>query len=312
MSRAGKLVSVIVPVYNVENYLDKCIESLIKQKYDNIEIILVDDGSTDRCGSICDKAAEFDSRIKVLHQKNKGLSEARNVGIKCARGEYICFVDSDDYVEESFIERMIEAVEDGIDVVVCGFNESYPENKIISGEEATIKLLIQQDNMDIVAWNKMYKKILFRNIQFPVGKKYEDNLTTYKLLSKAKAVSYIAKPLYHYIERTGSITSIDNKEERLTAREDAAIQSIEYFNNNNKLKAASEISLLTAKLAFIDAALNKTIEKKYYSENRDWILRNKTAFLNNRFLTTKLKVYIVLLSYFNGMGYRILRKFRHE
>lgn len=307
------LVSIIVPVYNVEDYMLKCLESLAKQSYEKIEIIIVDDGATDRSGEICDVFAKNDKRVKVYHKNNGGLSSARNYGIKKAKGDFICLVDSDDWVKKDFVARMVEMTKrEDVDVVVCGYNEVVPEQKVMSGEEATTKLLVEQENLEIVAWNKMYQRSLFDDILYPEGQNHEDNLTTYKLLSKAREVAYVPESLYVYEERAGSIMKKGKKEEKLLAREKAAREAIDYFSGRADLKEAAWIALLTAKLAWIDFAINGRVEKKHLDESKKWVSENKKRLLGNKFLSLKLKAYIYMVTIWGGKPYMAFRKIRHE
>ena len=308
------LISVVVPVYNVEKYVEKCLDSLSHQSYENIEVIVVDDGSTDRSGDICEEFAKKDKRIKVFHKTNGGLSDARNYGIKRAKGEYVCLVDSDDWCKGGFVEKMVRvALKEGADIVVCGYNDVVPRETIITGEEATIRLLVEQENVDIIAWNKMYRRSLFDDVSYPEGENYEDCLTTYKLLSKASRVAYLPKSLYCYRERAGSITQKSDKEERLTMRERAAREAMEYFAKSNKrLWKAAQIAMLTAKLAFMDFAISGAIKKTYYDSGRRWILDNKKSLYENQLLSRKLKTYIEMIEKCGGVGYKLFRKIRHE
>lgn len=307
------LVSIIVPVYNVGDYVLKCLDSLRGQTYSEVELIIVDDGSTDGSGKICDDFAKNMKWARVFHKKNGGLSSARNFGIGKAKGEFVCLVDSDDYVREDFVDKMVWAVlKNEADIVVCGYNDEVPEAKVLTGEEATIRLLTQQENMEIIAWNKMYRRELFDNVKYPEGSNYEDNLTTYKLLGKAKRVVYVAKPLYCYAERTGSITDKDKKEEKLRFRERAAREAIEYFKAESDLRAAAEIALLTAKIAYIDFAVSGEIPKRYLNENVEWVRKNKKKCLGNKFLSEKLKLYVYLITNLGAKLYIGFRKVRHE
>lgn len=194
---SSNLVSVIVPVYKVEQYLNRCVSSIIKQSHTNLEIILVDDGSPDRCPQLCDEWALQDSRIKVVHKENGGLSDARNVGLKKASGNYICFVDSDDYVSTKFVETLYELIHlYNTDMSAVSLKEvfSMEQENIVSAcagnivfeGEAALKELFSNDTFSNYAWNKMYKRELFDNVEFPVGRKMEDLGTTYKLLMRAK------------------------------------------------------------------------------------------------------------------------------
>ena len=307
------LVSIVVPVYNVKDYLGKCLESLARQSYEKIEIIVVDDGSTDWSGEICDEFARGEKRARVFHKKNGGLSSARNYGIKKATGEYICLVDSDDWVRKDFVAKMVRAVlKDDADVVVCGYNEVVPEQRVLSGAEATVKLLTEQENMEIIAWNKMYRRDLFDDVSYPEGENYEDTLTTYKLLSKAGKVAYAGESLYVYRERGGSIMKEGKKEEKLRAREKAAREAMEYFKGQADLREASEIAMLTAKLAWVDFAIGGEVDKKYLDEGMSWVRKNKEKLLRNKYLSRKLRLYIIMVTNWGGKLYVGFRKVRHE
>lgn len=299
------LVSIIVPVYNIERYIKKCLESLCRQSYSNIEIIIVDDGSTDSSGEICDGFAVGDARVKVFHKKNGGLSSARNYGILKAKGEYIALVDGDDFVKKDFIEAMVKkAKEKDADLVICGFNDIVPKEELLSGEDAAARLLTSQDNLEIVAWNKLYKKELFKDIRYPEGKKYEDSLTTYKILAEAKNVVYMPKSLYCYVSRPGSIMDASKRLERLIARREAADEARDYFKNNKKLQQAAEIAVLTSKYAFMDAAIKKEVDWNYFVLNSEWIKKHKKQFEKNKFMTKKLKLY----NFLNSAGfYKLFR-----
>ena len=213
----SRLVSIIVPVYNVEKYLRKCVESLINQSYKNIEIILVDDGSMDGSGKICDDYRGH-KRVTVIHKKNGGLSDARNAGIKIARGELIVFVDSDDWVERNFVEDLVKiAAEEKADIVICGFLEEDSGGNVIGGRHdsrETIKTfgpheaiedLLLEKTITNHAWNKLYPTSFFKEIRYPKGSLMEDIGTTYRLLMKAKRIAVTNKPLYHYLQRSTSI-----------------------------------------------------------------------------------------------------------
>ncbi len=303
------LVSVVIPVYNIEEYVGKCLESVCGQSYDAIEIIVVDDGSIDGSGKICDKFAKKDSRVKVYHTENGGLSKARNFGIFKARGEFVALIDGDDYIKKSYVADMVKGLDEEVDVVVCGYNTVLPREETVSGRKAAVRLLVEQENLEMVAWNKLYAKELFKDIHYPEGKNHEDALTTYKLLAQARKVKYVSKSLYVYVTREGSIMNMVKILERLQAREDAAAEAVKYFAKDKKLKQAAEIALLTAKYAFVDAVLRGEIDEKYYTENRKWILAHKKEYINNKYMTKKLKTYNFMVS---GVFYKIFRKIRHE
>lgn len=207
-------VSVIIPVYNTEAYLRKCIESVLNQTIREIEVILVDDGSTDSSGIICDKYKIIDERVQVIHKKNEGISSARNVGIKKASADYIMFIDSDDWVEPFFCEDPYRiAIQNEADIVIFPYyvlerNGSIKKSKqkLKSGRIEKEKAL-ELNNESSYAWNKLYKKDLFKTIEFPFGKMYEDIGTTHKLIYNAKRLYYLDKPLYYYNSvRNNSVT----------------------------------------------------------------------------------------------------------
>ena len=217
----------------------------------------------------------------------------------------IALLDVDDYVKEKFVEYMVAAMKKSrADIVVCGYDNVRPKEATLSGNQAAARLLVGQENLDIVAWNKLYKREIFDGIEYPVGKKYEDSLTTYKLLAKAKKVAYIKRSLYYYVQREGSIMNSSKVIERLEARQKSAEEAKKYFGNNDELELAAEIAMLTAKYAFMDAAVKKEIDNIYYELNSDWIKKFKVQFKRNKFMTKKLKLY----NFLNSIGlYKLFR-----
>ena len=211
------LISVIVPVYKVEKYLEKCIESIIKQTHTNLQIILVNDGSPDNCGKICDEYAKKDSRIEVIHKINGGLSDARNVGINRANGRYIGFVDSDDYVKEDMYEKLINLIKEyDADVSICNLYDVIDGKEYIRNKENGIqeysrldilKEVLLDKNIQNYAWNKLYKKELFDEIKYPIGKKYEDIGTTFYVFEKCNKIVVTSEPEYYYLKRSDSLVN---------------------------------------------------------------------------------------------------------
>lgn len=214
------LVSIIVPIYNVQQYIHRCLDSIINQTYKNIEIILVDDGSPDRCGEICDEISLKDSRIKVIHKINGGLSDARNVGLDNATGDYICFIDSDDYIEYDYIESMLnKAIKYSADLVVSNFKYVYEDGSykdyifnyddaLIDSKKAMDILVSNQEYLPlVVAWSKLYSKNLFDDIRFKKGIIHEDEEIAHKILDKSANILLTNKVLYNYVQRSGSIMS---------------------------------------------------------------------------------------------------------
>lgn len=217
-----ELISIIIPVYNVEKYLGKCIESIINQTYNNLEIILVNDGSKDGSKDICEAYKKKDKRIIVVNKENGGLSDARNSGIKIAKGKYIGFVDSDDYIDKDMYKVLYnDIVSNEADIAICNYKKIY-ENDLINVEDKfnnteiynkvdAIRLLITGEKINDYAWNKLYKKELFENIKYPVGKNMEDMGTTYKLFEIAERITYNEYIGYYYLQRNNSILGSINK-----------------------------------------------------------------------------------------------------
>ena len=212
-----KSVSVIVPFYNVEGYIGRCLDSLVKQTLDNIEIILVNDGSKDRSKIVVDKyLKEYPEKIVYLEKENGGLSDARNYAIPYAKGEYIAFLDSDDYVEYTMYKDMYElAKKENSDMVECDFYWEYPYKNKTKEDKGLIyngkKEMIEK--VRVVAWNKLIKKDILEKskIIFPKGYRYEDVEFTYKLVPYLDKVSFLKKPCVHYIQREGSISNNQNE-----------------------------------------------------------------------------------------------------
>lgn len=211
------MVTIIVPVYNVEKYLNKCIESIANQSYKEIEIILVDDGATDNSGNICDEWKKKDSRITVIHKKNGGLSSARNAGLDKANGKYVCFIDSDDWVEPDFIEVLFKSIErHNADISQCGFveeiegAESAPYRSdsylVITGKDAIKNLYNRKTYLStVVMWNKLFKKKIFQDLRFDEGIVHEDEALIHEVLYNADKVVINESKLHHYLTRPNSI-----------------------------------------------------------------------------------------------------------
>lgn len=211
------MISVIIPVYNVEPYLQKCLDSVIGQTYRDLEILIVDDGSTDGSGKICDEYKK-DKRVEVFHTENRGLSAARNYAVDRSHGDYIAFIDSDDWFEETALQTfLLTAQETGADIVACQFYQEYvgktvePEGTrtefVVEGDEVLKSMVIDHKLTEDV-WNKFYKAELFNSIRYPEGMIFEDKATTYKLLQKAQKLAYTPVPLIHYRNREGSLSNV--------------------------------------------------------------------------------------------------------
>lgn len=238
-------LSIIVPIYNVEKYINKCIDSILAQTFTDFELILVDDGTLDNCGKICDEYAKADSRIKVIHKKNGGLSSARNAGIDIAQGEYIGFVDSDDLIKDDMYDLLYKAIlKYNADISICNFIKFDEDSQFIfkkemdegmevwTNIEALEKLNTDNDGKIVVAWNKLYKKELWNDIRFPKGKIHEDAFTMHKILFAANKVVNTNKYLYGYLQRNSSIIGSGFSLNSLDYIE-ALHNRIKFYDNNN-------------------------------------------------------------------------------
>lgn len=260
-----ELITIIVPIYKVEGYLQRCINSILKQTYSNLEIILVDDGSPDNCGKICDEYAIQDERIKVIHKENGGLSDARNAGIDIANGDYITFVDSDDWIHTQYIEKLYSLlVKTNSDISICNFTKTNTENVQIDNCKEDVLEFTNLEALEqfydkfsvqiVVAWGKLYKKCLFKNIRFPIGRIHEDEFTTYKLLYKANKIALTTNPLLYYWQREDSIMGSGyNIKHRLDAI-DALAERAEFFYDA-ELKELSSKTYKTVFLMILDIAM---------------------------------------------------------
>lgn len=215
MGLNDKLISIIVPVYNVEPYLRKCLDSILAQTYRKLEILLVDDGSTDDGGKICDEYSHMDSRIRVFHTENRGLSAARNLGLDHFAGDYVGFVDPDDWIEPDMYEVLIQKAEEtGSDIVECGTYEEYPSrvikreklNQKKLGSEAVVALLNGELSDNV--WNKLWKRQCFVDVRFPENRLFEDIYTTYRIFITVQCVQSIQCCKYHYLQRKSSLSRL--------------------------------------------------------------------------------------------------------
>ena len=237
------LISVIVPIYKVEKYLKRCIDSIINQTYKNLQIILVDDGSPDRCGKICDEYSKKDKRIKVIHKKNGGLSDARNKGLDVAEGKYIGFVDSDDYIDERMYEVLYNNLKDNnADLSICSIYEFKNDKEIVEGYNKKQEILVYKkqemfnkfyENLlrNVVAWNKLYKKELFENIRYPKGKAIEDSAIIHYIINQCDNIVVSNLELYFYFQREESIIHAVN--DKLLDELEFIYDKVKFFKENN-------------------------------------------------------------------------------
>ncbi|MBR2589215.1 glycosyltransferase family 2 protein [Candidatus Saccharibacteria bacterium] len=292
------IISIIVPVYNVREYLNDCLDSLMRQNYPKIEIILVDDGSTDGSGVDCDTIAKKDSRIKVVHQQNQGLSAARNRGIKEASGNYITFVDSDDAVSPDYVQYMFSLITKyQAKMAICAIREitvkgneinygaDYVE-KVMSTEE-TLGRMLREEGFNVSAYAKLYRRDLWDNVAFPEGSVHEDLGTTYKLVEKCPRIAYGEQPKYIYKKRELSISNSDFSDKKFDIIEltDKMCDDIEklhpYLKNTTDLRRMhARFSVLrqmaSKKLTPIQAGKEQEIVE-YLKTNRKFVTKNPVA-----------------------------------
>lgn len=300
-SKKQPLISVIVPIYKVENYLSKCVESIIAQEYSNIEIILVDDGSPDNCGRICDDFASKDTRIKVIHKKNGGLSSARNAGIDIATGEYLGFVDSDDSIEPFMYKKLISSViENKTKLSVCAVNYVFENGETLTKsnlDEDCIfdfyQAMIEMNShriFDMGAWSKLYHRDLFLNLRFPEGKLSEDYYIMYKIFDRAQKISYVSTPCYNYLQRQNSIThntKINHDHEY------AAKNQMEYLEKKYPdLRTLGHTAYASAALTVYDSYIKNSVKcpKKDIKHFKSVVKENKEYINNADFLSKSKKV----------------------
>ena len=290
-----KQVSVIVPVYNVEEYLRHCLDSIISQTYKNLEIILIDDGSMDDSGRICDEYVKNDKRIKVVHKENGGVSSARNAGIREVTSEYIVFIDSDDYVDANYVELLLnEIVSRDADIAITTHYVEYPnkmpvvryeKERVVLNPHNAIDRMLYDEGIDISPWGKIYKKELFSKIKYPEGRIFEDTAITPLLLMEAKKIAINNQPTYHYlIQNSNSITNSvfsGSKMELIDMTEGMCEKVLEKYPD---LEKGTKRRIMFANLAtlrqMVGVRVNNSLKKKimtYIKKNRMELLKDKRA-----------------------------------
>lgn len=301
------LISIIVPVYNVENYVLKCLESISMQTYTNIEVILVDDGSTDNSLDICIKFAESDKRFQIFSKKNGGLSDARNFGMKYATGDEITFVDSDDIIESHMIQYLHDLKNKmHAEISVCNCTHCYSyenvkyvkatDEKIMKSEEAICELLYQKSFL-VSAWTKLYDKKLFESIKFPVGMIYEDSAIMYRLFDEANNIAYGNACLYGYFHREDSLTT--NKFSYKNFDILYICDELEkYFDDRSvAIKKAAKSYKISACLRIY---MNSPRDEQYMEtikQCQNYIENNCKDVLHDKNIRTKLKGALILFRY---------------
>lgn len=280
-----ELISVILPIYNVSAYLEKCLDSIIGQTYKNIEIILVDDGSTDQSPEICAAYAQRDERITVLRKKNGGLSDARNAGIEIAKGEYLTFVDSDDYVELDYVEFLYSLVKKyNTKMSICSHKVIYENGTVLekeTGEEVVLpskevlERILYHEDIDLSAWAKLYHKSLFTDIRFPVGRLYEDAATTYRFVDASGQIALGSQSKLFYIMRGNSISNATfsrRKLDLITSTREMADYCTEKYP---ELKKAGLRRLTYAYLSTLSQLANSSVKDKQVQKELIGFLRKE-------------------------------------
>lgn len=314
------LISVIIPVYNVEKYLDRCMNCVLNQTYKNIEIILVDDGSTDSGGEICNRYQKEDNRIVVIHKANGGLSDARNKGIDAARGDYIVFIDSDDMVSQYFIEKLYSALtKTNADIAMCynmtfsdiGEIKDFPQNqeiRVIDKEEFFNRLYFPKHNQCISAWNKIYKRSFFEKVRFPYGKLHEDSYTTYLFIDQAERIAILPEALYYYFRNPEGIMRSKIKLSRLDDIE-AHLNTLRYMYEHNYESAKRDC----AKFIIERCIYYISLPKKEYVSYDEFMRVMKKTYREARKQLLKyggMRADWYLIVFLSGIDIRILKRHR--
>lgn len=311
-------LSVIIPIFNVEKYLPKCLESVINQTFKNMEIILIDDGATDDSGKICDQYGKCDKRIKVIHKKNEGTSCARNVGIDIATGKYISFLDSDDWIEPEMYETLIRLLEENnIEMACCGFKRIYENRSIVYGNTGIIKFydietainsLIKEEGIRFELWNKVFYRDIIGDIRFKNNQVFEEVYFDRKILMRIKNVVYIDKPMHNYLMiREGNTNShFKNAKLGVFKELDDFIKELKEFGLMDSAQRIEAYALHTAISLYLDACeleTSKNIKNQLISEHAKYHGKIKQNKYINRKKSNIFKI--------SPRLYRLLAKVRN-
>lgn len=310
------LISVIVPIYKVEAYLIRCVDSIIHQQYSNLEIILVDDGSPDRCGQICDEYALRDARVRVIHRPNGGLSAARNSGLDVCTGEYIGFVDSDDCIHPEMYSRLYQDIFDYNTLLAFCHSDMFSGNAIphgdtLKGRECRIKDYVMERSLSEHIWwsacTKLYHKSLFNGIRFPINRVNEDYAIMMQIYDRCEQIVVDYNKLYHYYQREGSITSMPLSIHSFDQIQNA-LEVLDYITSNNPQHVeAAESVLMSSVLRLISYA--------DWNEFRDQVTplfalcrTRYFSSMKNRYILSKQKILFTLVA-LHPWCFRVLRKY---
>ncbi len=318
-----ELISIIVPVYNVEKYLKKCVDSIVNQTYKNLEIILVDDGATDNSGKICDELVELDNRIKVYHKKNGGLSDARNYGVERATGDYIGFVDSDDYIDAEMYEKLYEAIKkENVDVAECNLKIVYPEKTDLFTDQKYYQICNKQEYLEEYlkiekifgsACVRLTKADIAKKLKFPVGKLYEDTYYAYDLIGIVDKYVIVDNPYYNYLMRENSITNA-----KFNPRIFDLIEIVEKFHTNvyknyPSLKEAADCRKMYAYFSVLNSILLEEDFKNnsFYKQIIDYFKEEYTKLLRNKYITRNRKLSILLIKFSINLYRKVLLRYKN-
>ena len=316
----GEKISVIVPVYNVEQYLERCVDSIINQTYTNLEIILVNDGSTDNSGKLCDELAKKDERIRVIHKENGGLSDARNRGIDESESDLVGFIDSDDYIDSDMYEVLLKNLNDtDADLSMCALYDVYnntPEAQVTNKEiwklssEQAIKMVMEAKILSVTAVNKLYRKSLFTDLKFEVGKIAEDAFIMIKLLDKCEKIVATNEKKYYYVHRENSITTQKFSTKFLNVIEAYEQNSNIILEKYPKLKDVAQTRMNWAYFYVLDRLLlddnynDKELENKLIS----YLKNHRKDILNDPLFTKGRKIGFIALLLSRNLYRKLIEK----
>lgn len=312
-------ISIIVPIYNTQKYLKNCIESVLNQTFKDFELILVDDGSTDNSGAICDQYSGNDRRITVIHKKCEGPGSARNSGIEMAHGEFIGFIDGDDYIESNMYESLYnDVIEYDADVSICGIYNVFKDKKIrqsdidgkmLMGPQDAIRHVLESKLFSVNAVNKLFKRDLFKDIRFPVGKTAEDAFVIPTIFKISKKIIFNSKPLYNYVRRENSITTSKFSEDDLDVIEAYNLNLSMVRLNFPKLEKQAQFRLIWSYIYILDKMLFSEDYKKIKEyEEISKIIKDKTwEIIKNPYFSLKRKI-CALIFFISKDLYVVIRK----
>lgn len=316
----GEKISVIVPVYNVEQYLERCVDSIINQTYTNLEIILVNDGSTDNSGKLCDELAKKDERIRVIHKENGGLSDARNRGIDESESDLVGFIDSDDYIDSDMYEVLLKNLNNtDADLSMCSLYDVYnntPEAQVTNKEtwklssEQAIKMVMEAKILSVTAVNKLYRKSLFTDLKFEVGKIAEDAFIMIKLLDKCEKIVATNEKKYYYVHRENSITTQKFSTKFLNVIEAYEQNSNIILEKYPKLKDVAQTRMNWAYFYVLDRLLlddnynDKELENKLIS----YLKNHRKDILNDPLFTKGRKIGFIALLLSRNLYRKLIEK----